>query len=154
MAKKKTKQMEPKVSLSEALGMINIFNNEKVNFIIGLLLLFFSLFMILAFVSFFTSGAADQSLIENLRNGDLANEERKFVNICGSYGAYIAYFFMNRCFGIAAFFIPFFLLLLSVSLTKAYKVNLLKWFFASAVLMIWSSVLLSSFLSMIFSSDS
>ena len=153
MAKKKTKQMEPKVSLNEALGMINIFNNEKVNFIIGLLLLFLSLFMILAFVSFFTSGAADQSLIENLRSGDLANEERKFVNICGSYGAYIAYFFMNRCFGIAAFFIPFFLLLLSVSLTKAYKVNLLKWFFASAILMIWCSVLLSSFLSVIFSSS-
>ena len=153
MTKKKTKQMEPKVSLNEALGMINIFNNEKVNFIIGLLLLFLSLFMILAFVSFFTSGAADQSLIENLRSGDLANEERKFVNICGSYGAYIAYFFMNRCFGIAAFFIPFFLLLLSVSLTKAYKVNLLKWFFASAILMIWCSVLLSSFLSVIFSSS-
>ena len=62
MARKKDKRKTS--SLSETLGFNTIFHNEKLNFVIGLLLLVMAGYMILAFTSFFTTGAADQTLIE------------------------------------------------------------------------------------------
>ena len=46
--------------------------------------------------------------------------------------------------------IPAFLILLGVHLVKAYRVNLLKWFMAMMVLMIWASVTFAKFLSPFF----
>ena len=61
------------------------------------------------------------------------------------------WYFIKRCFGLSAFFIPVFLFLVSIHLIKAYRVNLLKWFMALMILMIWSSVTFSKFLSPFFS---
>ena len=151
MAKKKKQVTKTeRVSFAESLGFKHIFNNEKLNFFLGILLFALAVFMVLSFISYLTTGQADQSLIEDLREGELLNEERKFTNLCGSLGAFTAYFFMKQGFGLAAFFVPIFLLMLSLSLMKAYKVNLLKWFLSLMVLMLWSSVAMSRFLSPLF----
>ena len=81
----------------EALGAKNIFQNEKINFILGIVLFGIAVYMILSFVSFFTTGAADQTLIEQPRDGELANQNGEFMNSCGSLGAYTAYFFIKQC---------------------------------------------------------
>ena len=143
MGKKKKKDTSSKPSFAETLGFVNIFHNEKLNFFLGMLLFAVASYMILSFISFFTTGQADQSLIENLREGELSNEKHQFGNYCGSLGAYTAYFFIKQCFGLSAFFIPVFLFLVSLRLMRAYRLNLWKWFFAFSILMIWSSVTLA-----------
>ena len=143
MARKKT---ERKASpFNEAVGFKNMFNNEKVNFILGLVLLLFAIYIIIAFVSYFSTGAADQSLVLKLRPGEVENSSRVFQNTCGSVGALLSYFFVARCFGIPAFLIPLFMLLAALQLMNAYKVNLLKWFMGTMLVMIWSSVTFAKF---------
>ena len=154
--KKKQKQRQKShaedsgTSLLEALNFDKIFHNERLNFAIGLLLLGFTIYMTIAFVSFFTTGAADQSLIEEIREGEMLNQHHEYANSCGSVGAHLSYFFIKRCFGISAFLIPLFLLLVSLRLMRAYKVNLWKWFLSTMLIMVWGSVTLSKFLTPLF----
>jgi len=148
MAKKKSrKAVEKDPSFMESLGFRNIFQNEKVNFIIGILLFALAIFMVLSFISYFTTGQADQGLIEELRDGEMMDMKLKFGNICNKFGAFTAYYFIKQCFGLSAFFIPVFLFLLAVRLMGAYKMSLWKWFLTLMVTMIWSSVTMAKFLS-------
>lgn len=148
MARKKDKHKP--ASLSEVLGVNDILHNEFLNFIIGFLLLALAIYMILSFISYFATGAADQSLIEAPRAGEIMNNDREFQNSCGSIGAYVAHFFINRCFGLAAFMIPVFLVMAALKLIRAYQINLSKWFIGSMLLMIWMSVTFAKFLSPLF----
>ena len=152
MAKKKkeTRTKSEPSSFTGVLGLKNIFQNEKLIFITGIILVCVSVYLTLAFVSYFTTGAADQSLIEDPREGEVMNEHHEFSNTCGSIGAYAAWYFIKRCFGIPAFLIPLFTLLLGIHMIKAYRVNLLKWFLALMLLMIWASVTLAKFLAPFF----
>ena len=143
MAKKK--KTSTASSFKEAIGIDKIFHNERLNFFLGFLLLLVSCYMIWAFISYLTTGAADQSMIEEPREGELLNQNGEFQNACGSMGAYCAWFFVKRCFGLSAFLIPVFLLLVSVNLMRAYKVNLLKWFLGIAIVTIWLSVTMAKF---------
>ena len=150
MAKKRKKSEQTASSLAEAIGFKNLFHNERLNFFIGLLLVIISVYLILAFISYFTTGAADQSMIEELRSGEMNNQKHEFANSCGSIGAFAASFFMKRCFGLAAFLIPVFLLLTGLRLMRVYKTNLLKWFMALMVVMLWASITFAKFLSPLF----
>ena len=153
MAKKKNKKTKPEGAtrnLTEILGIDKIIHNERLNFIIGLLLFIGSIYMALSFISFFTTGAADQSTIENLREGELANQNHEFENYCGSIGAYMSWYLVKRCFGIPAFLIPAFLFIMSLHLMKAYRIKLGKWFLSLMVIMVWGSVTLAKFMSPFF----
>ena len=145
MAKKK-ETAKKKTSFSEAIGIPSFVNSEKTNFTVGILLLFISVIMVISFISFFSTGQNDQSIIQHPIAGDLRNENMAFSNTCGSIGAYIAYFFITCCFGFPAFLIPLFLIFTSLRLMGAYKVSLVKWFFGSMLAMIWSSVACAKFI--------
>ena len=148
--KKKDKKINSDFSFSSILNVGKLFHNEKLNFVLGILLVFVAIYMMLAFISYFTTGAADQSLIEDPKEGEIMNENREFTNTCGSIGAYVSWYFIKRCFGLPAFLIPFFILVLGIHMIKAYRVNLLKWFMSLMILMIWASVTLAKFLSPLF----
>ena len=149
MAKKKTSVK--KSSFMEAVGVKNIFQNEKINFLIGILLFGVAVYMILSFVSFFSTGSADQTLILSPRDGEISNQNGEFQNSCGSLGAYTAYFFIKQCFGLPSFLIPVFIILLSLRLMKAYtSLNLLKWLMVLGIVMVWLSVTFAKFLSPFF----
>ena len=152
MAKKKTTKATEKTatSLKEALGIDKIFYNERVNFVLGFCLLFIAGYLAWAFVSYFTTGAADQSIIEAPRDSEILNQNGEFQNACGSIGAYASWFFIKRCFGLAAFIIPIFILMMSVNMMRAYKVSLLKWFMCLAIIMVWASVTFAKFLAPLF----
>ncbi|MBR1503233.1 MAG: DNA translocase FtsK 4TM domain-containing protein [Prevotella sp.] len=151
MAKKKREtNTKTSRSFTGVLGFTNIFHNEKLNFFLGLLLVGIAVYFVMAFISYFTTGAADQSLIEDPREGEIYNEKHEFSNTCGSLGAYSAWYFIKRCFGIPAFMLPLFLLLLGIHLIRAYRVNLLKWFMSLMIIMIWASVTFAKFLSPFF----
>ena len=152
MAKKKTSKASEKTAktLREALGIDKIFYNERINFVIGFCLLIIAGYLIWAFISYFATGSADQSLIESPREGEIMNEAREFQNSCGSLGAYSSHFFIKRCFGLSAFFIPIFMLMVAVTMMRAYQVRLLKWFMSLAIVMVWSSVTFAKFLAPFF----
>ena len=142
---KRRSNTKPK-SFGEAVGIRNRFENDTVNFFIGLVLLAVSVYLIIAMSSYLATGAADQSILETLKPADFLNTNHEFNNVCSSLGAIVAYFLITVNFGLPAFFIPAFLILASLKLMRVYSVNLLKWFFCMAFAMIWFSVGLAKFL--------
>ena len=155
MAKKKTTKKSKEntaSSLSEVFDLKNLFHNERINFILGAALFIVAGFMMWAFVSFLATGAADMSIIETPRDGEILNQNHEFQNACGSLGAYTSWFFIKRCFGLAAFLIPIYILLIALRLVRAYNVKLLKWFMCLAIIMIWCSVAFAKFLAPLFDS--
>lgn len=143
MAKKKNTRKTP--SFTETIGL-NILQNDLFNFIFGILLFVFSMWMIVAFISYFSTAAADQSLVMEMRLGDWLNKDRIFMNMCGPMGALISDFFIARCFGFSAFIVPVFLCVVGLKMIKAYKANLLKCFLCFSIVMVWCSVVLAKFL--------
>ena len=147
MAKKK--KVNHNNSLKDVLGF-DMFQNEKFNFILGLVFLALAVCLIISFVSFLTTGNVDQSMIESAREGEIMNQKGEFTNKCGSLGAYISYFFVKGCFGLSAFIIPAFLIVVSLKLMRVYEISILKWFLTSSIIMVWSSITLGKFLSPLF----
>src|SRR5574344_433647 len=145
----RSNKKEKKKSLAETLGLNNIFN-EKVIFIGGIVLFARAVWLLISFISYFSTGVDDQSLIEIPKAGEVMNAHHEFANICGSMGAYISYFFIKQCFGLASFLIPAFMLVASLKMMRAYNINLLKWFFCTMLVMIWASVTLAKFLTPLF----
>ena len=144
MAKKKTEKT-PK-TFSEAIGAHYIIN-DKTGFVLGIVLICLALYVLVAFISYFSTGEADQSLVTALRPGEIENSTKVFQNSCGSVGALLSYFLIARCFGIPAFIIPLYIILCGVRMIKAYeKINLWKWFFGMALIMVWSSITFAKFL--------
>lgn len=145
MAKKK--QAKTAKNFSEAIGFGNIFKNDIFNFIFGFILLLLAVYVTIAFISYFSTGQADQSLLLDRRPGELLNTHQEYQNSCGSIGALISYFFISRCFGLSAFIIPVLMALIGLRLMHAYNnINLLKWFLCLVILMVWCSVTFAKFL--------
>ena len=148
--KKKEKKSRKHTEMTSLLSVGKIFHHERFNFVLGFIIAAVAVFMILSFISYLSTGAADQSMIEDPQEGEILNQHHEFMNTCGSLGAYTSWFFIKRCFGLPSFLIPLFLLLLGVHLTRAYRVNLLKWFLSLMILMIWASVAMSLLLAPLF----
>ena len=144
MARKKTGRSTK--SFSEAVGFRNKYHSDTTDFFLGFFLLAVAVYFIIAMVSYLTTGQADQSTLENMRPGEILNTNHEFTNYCGSAGALLSYYLITQNFGIPAFIVPFFITLVSLKLMKAYSVNLLKWFFGLAVIMVWSSITFAKFL--------
>ena len=145
----KKKKVNHHNSLKDILGF-DMFQNEKFNFFLGLVFFGIALYFAISFVSFLTTGNVDQSMIESAREGEIMNQKGEFKNYCGSLGAYVSYFFMKECFGLAAFIIPAFFLMVSLKLMRVYEISLLKWFLCMSLIMVWSSITLGKFLTPLF----
>lgn len=137
----------------ETVGFKNIFQNYIFNFLFGFVLVLLAVLMVISFISYFSTCDADQSLVSEMRTGDWLNSGKEFQNSCGSIGAIVSNYFIAKCFGLAAFTIPFFLFLTGLRLMKVYNINLLKWFLCLAVITIWCSVSFAKFLSVPFESQ-
>ena len=143
MARKKSGRRTK--DFGEAIGIRNIWGNETTDFFLGLLLMAFAIYMVIAMVSYLSTGQADQSMLEGMRPGEWTNTNHEFTNYCGSLGALLSYFLITANFGLPSFLIPAFLLLVSLQLMRAYRMNLLKWFFGMALIMVWTSVTFAKF---------
>lgn len=146
MVKRKTESKPKRKSSTFSLNGIFKISNERTDFVLGVVLILLAVYVGLAMFSFFTTGKADQSILEDLRPGEWLNTGKEFANYCGSLGAILAYTLITLNFGFAAFAIPVFILLAGAKLTRAYKVNLWKTFFYLAIIMVWCSVAFAKFL--------
>ena len=139
MAKKKLDK-ETERTPSSPSKIIAIFKNETVHFVIGLMLVIFSVYLLLAFSSFFFTGAADQSIIDSGNPADLSVVDNHVKNYAGSRGAQLASYLINDCFGISSFFILVFLAVAGLKLMRVRVVRLWKWFIGCTLLLVWFSV--------------
>lgn len=141
MAKKKSdKETEPKKVSTKRISAF--FKNETTHFVIGLTSVIFAVYLLLAFTSFFFTGAADQSILDNQQPGELLQTANHVKNYAGARGAQLAEFLINECFGLAAYFIILFLAVMGMKLMKAYQFRMWKWFMSCSILLIWFSITL------------
>ncbi len=137
---KKNSTKDTEQSLSPFGKMRAIFKNETIHFVVGLVLVIFSVYLLLAFSSFFFTGAADQSIIDSGNTQELASVNNGVKNYAGSRGAQLASYLINDCFGISSFFILVFLAVAGLKLMRVRIVRLWKWFIGCSLLLIWFSV--------------
>jgi S-DNA-T family DNA segregation ATPase FtsK/SpoIIIE len=104
MAKKMKNATKTKSSQSNSI--MNIFKSRQIQTVIGSFLLFFSLFLLVAFISFFFSWQEDHSIIDEFSNKTAQGE-----NLLGKVGANLSYFFIYKGVGLGAFILPYLLFL-------------------------------------------
>ncbi|MCD7898491.1 MAG: DNA translocase FtsK 4TM domain-containing protein [Bacteroides sp.] len=141
MAKKKSDKNSQNKPVSDN-QFITFFRNETVQFIAGLISVIFAVYLLLAFSSFFFTGAADQSILDAADSSELSSTNNKVANYAGSRGAQLASYLINDCFGISSFFILIFLAVAGLKLMRVRQFKLRKWFIGCSLLLIWFSVFL------------
>ena len=119
--------------------------NETAQFVVGLLCVMVSVYMILAFSSFILNGGADQSALEQQSVTEALSDPtpEQVNNATGRSGAHIAQQLINGYFGVSAYSIAAFLLVLGLNLMRTYKFNLKHWGICCATILIWGSLFLS-----------
>ncbi|MEZ7929749.1 MAG: DNA translocase FtsK 4TM domain-containing protein, partial [Flavobacteriales bacterium] len=100
-------------------------NNQK---IFAAVLILTSLYLLIAFVSFFFQWQSDDSLVSGKDLSDIITD-KKINNSIGGLGAYIANLFVKLWFGLAAFFIPLFSLLAGLKVLGLKKYSLSSFIF-------------------------
>jgi len=86
--------------------VVAFFKNRQLQTVIGSFLILFSLFLFVAFISFFFHWQQDLSIINEFTNSNAKGE-----NLLGKVGAILSNLFIYKGFGIGAFIIPYLLLI-------------------------------------------
>ncbi len=100
MAKKTKKGKTQKISLFTKLN--HTFTDFRVRFFAGLFLFAFSIFLLIAFISFIFSGGDDHSKFNINFFEFISNSDINVENWTGKFGAYFADLFINSYVGISA----------------------------------------------------
>lgn len=141
MAGRKKKRQKPKQRRRQKNGFVSLLKNERVHFISGVLVAFVGIFMLLAVVSFFFTGAADQSKVINKPFSELIRSDSAEVdNWTGAGGAYIAELLVNEWFGLFSALIPLFLVYIGLRMMRVSHFPFLKALFITAFGLIGGSV--------------
>ena len=140
MAKKNSTAKDTELSLSFFGKVAGLFRSDTVHFVIGLVLVIFSVYLLLAFSSFFFTGAADQSIIDGGSAQELISTNNGVKNYAGSRGAQLASYLINDCFGVSSFLILVFLAVAGLKLMRVRVVRLWKWFIGCSLMLVWFSV--------------
>lgn len=113
--------------------------NPTLRFMLGLLMGAVAIFLCSSFLSFFSSGGADQSTIDAAAAA-VADADASVQNTSGRGGAIVADYLVNGCFGWSSvLLIPLFVGAM-LRLMDIYRPNLLKWFFMALFGIVWGSV--------------
>ncbi|WP_347396319.1 FtsK/SpoIIIE family DNA translocase [Parabacteroides leei] len=141
MAKKATTTKQNSNNEPGKLALMKMFfTNERTRFITGLVIAIITIYIGLSLISFFFTGGADQSKIENVPLSDLLTNRGSVGNWTGVRGAVLADLLMNRWFGISSFMILFFLGSVGAKLMNLRRVSLLKRFLFCAAMLVWGSL--------------
>ena len=115
-------------------------SNPTFLFMMGLLMGAVAIFLCSSFLSFFSSGGADQSCIDAAAAAAAAEADAAVQNASGRSGAIVADYLVNGCFGWSSvLLIPLFVCFM-LHLMNIYRPRLLKWFLATVFAVVWGSV--------------
>ena len=143
---KKEKTPKEKKEIKWIQPIRTVIQNETVQFITGLLCVMMAAYMALAFTSFILNGGDDQSAMEHttaMKSFESTAASEEVNNSTGQRGAHIAQSFINQGFGISAFSIAAFLLVLGLNLMRTHKFDLKHWGICCATTLTWGSLFLS-----------
>ncbi len=110
------------------------FRNQNTQFVLGFICAAFVVFLFVSFLSFFTSGGNDQSVVEAFEYGVAENSS-------GKGGAVLAEYFVNGCFGWSSFLLLPLLVLIAIRLMRLREINLKRWSIILLFSMWWLSLL-------------
>jgi S-DNA-T family DNA segregation ATPase FtsK/SpoIIIE len=110
------KDKEEKVDLQK------LASDERTWKIIGTISLLISVFLFIAFVSYFFTWKEDQDKVLHNDAGFLVENELKVSNLLGRLGAYISHFFIFRGFGVASMLFCTFFFVVGINLLVNRKV--------------------------------
>ena len=111
-------------------------NNRQTHTVFGLFLVIFSIFLCIAFFSFFFSWQADQSTLTQFTDKTITTK-----NLLGKIGAKLSHFFIYDGFGLAALIIP--VLLFVSGLYWLFKISfkrVLKTWNVGVLIMLWLAI--------------
>ncbi len=91
-----------KTDKEEKVDLKKLARDERTWKIIGTVSLLISIFLFIAFISYFFTWKEDQDKVLNNDSGFLADNDTKVANLLGRLGAYMSHFFIYRGFGIAS----------------------------------------------------
>lgn len=137
-----------KTGLSGRLG--NLSNWERVGGVLAILLFFFSIYLLICFISFFFSGGSDISHLDVTTKEILTNPKIRIENAGGRFGAILSNLFINKGFGIASIGFVFLFIIISLKLAKIGKVSLSRNFAYGLFLIIWTSIAFGYFFSSLY----
>jgi len=143
MAKKKKRRVNKKSPAAgkRKTGIAAFFRSERVHFVVGVIIAFAGIFGLMAMISFFFTGAADQSIINNRSFWELINDKTVHVeNWTSTGGAILSERWINGGFGIFSLLIPLFAIYLGLLLMGVTRVSLVKVFFLTAFALIGGSI--------------
>ena len=117
------------------------FADRRTQVICAIILLAFVLFALIAWISYFFTGAEDQSLLSMSRAERIATRSQ-IANIMGLPGARLAAFLVDGTFGFVSIAILVMLALYGLRLLHAFRFGPWKLLFCTAFCVVWGSVAL------------
>ena len=120
---------------------------EKIKGGFALLLGFFAIYLLIAFVSFLLQDGADVSHLDVSIRELLTNPNIKIENSGGKFGAILANWFINKGFGFSSFIIIYLFVVFSMRLAKIGKISLARNFGYGIFFVVWASITLAFSLS-------
>ena len=108
-------------------------SSEQFRVIMGVLLGLFTLYLTLAFVSFFFTGAADFSIME-LSRAERAANRLEITNIMGLPGAALVFLLVHKTFGLSSVVLLAWMVLCTLRLFRVGRFSLMRY---SAILAFW-----------------
>lgn len=139
MAKRKRKRSS--ASKKKHYALLEFFKSERTHFILGVIISFAGIFMLLAIISFFFTGAADQSKVNNVSFWELVRSSTHEVeNWTGAGGAFIAERLVNEWFGLFSALIPVFFIYIGLRLMKVSDFSFIKALFITAFGLVGGSI--------------
>lgn len=119
--------------------------DERIQTMLGLVLLTIGLYLALAFVSFFFTGWQDQSLVVNTKGYTLDYINENVKNWAGLTGARIADFFINRTFGVSCLLYLFYYFVFALWMMYIRPLRMVRTFLICSFFLIWLSVFFGFF---------
>ena len=145
------KTVQKKKTPNKGSAFIEFIKKERTRFLLGVCLAFVGAYILLGQVSFFATGAADQSKVVNRFFLDLISHKQQIANWTGVAGAFIAEKFINQWFGIFSLLIPVYFILMGLKMMRVINISAIRTFLLLAFAMIWGSITSAFSLSRIFS---
>ena len=126
--------------LSGLQAVRTFFADRRVRMVIGVLLLMFSIFALLAYVSFLFTGAYDQDILSLSRAERVANRET-IRNMLGLPGADLAHFLINGSFGFASLLLILMVGIYGLRIMHVFRdIPAIKLFCCTVFLVLWGSI--------------
>lgn len=146
-AKKSKKKKKSEKTTSSVLRFLR---SERGHFLMGVCVIFIALFILIGMISFFFTGAADQSKVANKYFLDLIIHKQDISNWTGVGGAFVAEALINKYCGVFSIVIPIFIGLIGVRLIGIKSISILRAFILCSFILIWGSIFSSFVLTKIF----